>query len=66
MVLADETDPPPKKRQMNVRLDPDLIDLIDQRRALRGLSRDEWVARALRYALQEQPAPSRPRSRTNR
>lgn len=52
----------PTKKQMNVRLPPDLIDAIDARRAERGLSRDEWVSRALTFALDaRQTTTRRPR-----
>lgn len=47
----DPTDPPPRRKQMNVRLPEDLIESIDTRRQRKGLSRDAWVERALRYAL---------------
>lgn len=56
--------PPPhplnRKVQMNVRVPPDLIEAIDTRRQdlaeHRGdkvLSRDEWVTRALRWAVSQ-------------
>lgn len=50
-------DEPRPKKQMNVRIDPDLIEEIDSRRDRLSLSRDVWVERALRYALRAQPSP---------
>lgn len=60
--------PPPKptRRQVNVRLPTDLVELIDTRRAKKDLSRDAWVERALRYALENNPAESGLRSGTTR
>lgn len=50
------TDPPkqpkPTRRQVNVRLPLDLVEAIDARRARKDLSRDEWMTRALRFALE--------------
>lgn len=43
--------------QMNVRVPRSLRDAIDARREPLNLSRDKWVARALRWAL-AQPKPS--------
>lgn len=50
-----------KRVQMNVRLPPDLVQAIDSRRARKDMSRDTWVERALRYALQHpEPPAARP------
>ena len=64
MVLAPETPAEPSRRQMNVRLPGALIEAIDQRRQEKGLSRDEFVRRALTYALAHGPTPrpGQPRS----
>lgn len=40
---------------MNVRVKRSLRNDIDARRAPLGLSRDEWVARALKWALNQPP-----------
>jgi hypothetical protein len=48
-----EDDDPERRVQMNVRLPHGLVDTIDLRRATLGISRDEWVRRALTYALLE-------------
>lgn len=45
---------------MNVRLPENLVDEIDRRRNLKGLSRDKWVERALIYAITQGPRPPRP------
>lgn len=45
--------------QMNVRIDPETLAAIDARRATQGLSRDEWMRRALDYLL-ALPAPTTP------
>jgi metal-responsive CopG/Arc/MetJ family transcriptional regulator len=37
--------------QMNVRLPRNLVTTLDARRATLGLTRDEWVRRAITYAL---------------
>lgn len=47
--------PKPPKRQLNVRVPPDLIDQIDARRAVKDMSRDRWVENALRFALGHHP-----------
>lgn len=53
--------PKPRRRQMNVRLPEDLIDAIDARRSRKDLSRDVFVERALRFALDTAPpAGARP------
>lgn len=57
---AEEPAEAPKRKQMNVRLPPELIDEIDDRRSARSLSRDQWVERALRFALHHNPAPRTP------
>jgi hypothetical protein len=66
----------PARKQCNVRLPVDLIDLIDNRRAsiphpdnpdMTGISRDEWIRRALVYALTIYPTgivTQTPRGRT--
>lgn len=41
--------------QMNVRLPRPLVDTVDLRRAALGISRDEWVRRALTFALTAPP-----------
>lgn len=56
------TDPPPETPatpdhddpvvQVNVRIPRSLRDAIDARRAVKGLSRDKWMANAARFALQ--------------
>ncbi|UQS95208.1 omega transcriptional repressor [Pseudanabaena phage Pam4] len=55
------TDPPPDTPatpdddpvvQVNVRIPRSLRDAIDARRAVKGLSRDRWMANAARFALQ--------------
>lgn len=46
----------PDRVQMNVRLPRDLLEQIDARRAVKDLSRDKWVERALRFALDQHPA----------
>lgn len=53
---------PPKgnRRQMNVRLPHDLIARLDERRARKDLSRDEFVERALEYALRANPETATP------
>ena len=67
-MTAVPTDPPQKARrkQMNVRLPEDLIEAIDARRSRKDLSRDVWVERALRYALDANPPPGRPGFRPSR
>ena len=52
MTAKPQLPPPPKRRQVNVRLPLDLVEAIDARRARKDLSRDEWMARALRFALE--------------
>lgn len=47
--------PPDPRVQVNVRLPKALRDEIDARRAPLGLSRDEWIKRALTYAMQQRP-----------
>jgi hypothetical protein len=46
-----EDDDPDRRVQMNVRLPHGLVTTIDLRRNALGLSRDEWVRRALTFAL---------------
>lgn len=60
--MSASTDPPAKtpRKQMNVRLPENLVDEIDRRRNLKGLSRDKWVERALIYAITQGPRPPRP------
>lgn len=48
----DATDP---RVQMNVRLPRSLVETCDLRRAALGLTRDEWVRRALTFALTTPP-----------
>lgn len=66
----------PARKQCNVRLPVDLITLIDNRRAsiphpdnpdMTGISRDEWMRRAIVYALTTYPSgmvAQTPRGRT--
>ena len=58
------TDPPPQpkpaRRQVNVRLPVDLVEAIDARRAKKDLSRDQWMERALRFALEQPTATGSP------
>lgn len=67
---ADPSKPRPTRRQMNVRLPTDLIAQIDVRRAHKDLSRDQFVERALRFALANNPprtpVPTTRRQRTIR
>ena len=55
---SPEPDEAPRRRQMNVRIPDDIIEAIDARRKRKGLSRDVWVERALRFALTNAPEPS--------
>lgn len=41
----------PDRRQLNCRIPNDLWDRVDARRINAGLSRDEWLRRALDYVL---------------
>lgn len=56
------------KVQMNVRVPPAIRDAADARRAPLGISRDEWVTRALTWALRQPQDPvavvTAPRKRT--
>lgn len=47
--------PPAERRQCNVRLPGDLIDAMDERRARKDLSRDKFIERAVRYAMEHHP-----------
>lgn len=61
-MTAATDDTPPARKQMNVRLPEDLIESVDARRRIKGLSRDQWVEKALRFALRNHPAqPTRRR-----
>lgn len=63
-----EDDDPKRRVQMNVRLPHGLVTTIDLRRACVvdreretvGITRDEWVRRALTYALLHLPPDSQP------
>ena len=59
-------EPRPRRRQMNVRLPEDLIEAVDARRSRKDLSRDVFVERALRFALDNAPPPGRPGQRPSR
>lgn len=48
---AQQPDPDDELVQTNVRIPRGLRNAVDARRAVKGLSRDKWVANALRYAL---------------
>ncbi len=55
--------PPPRADpdelvQMNVRVPRRLRDQIDSRRGPLSMSRDKWVANALRWALRQPPVPA--------
>lgn len=58
MTSANDTPPPAKPDlvQMNVRVPRELRDQIDARRAQKDMSRDKWVANALRFALAQHAA----------
>lgn len=54
--MTDPPKPPPvTRRQVNVRLPVDLVEAVDARRARKDLSRDQWIERALRFALEQKP-----------
>lgn len=53
---AQPADPPRvTRRQVNVRLPVDLVEQIDRRRTRKDLSRDQWMERAVRFALSYNP-----------
>lgn len=47
-----------KQVQVNYRVDPELLDRIDQRAAQTGHSRNAWLTRVVEWAL-EQPVTER-------
>lgn len=51
-----DVNPDDPLRQMNVRVPSSLLAAVDERRALRRQSRDEWTAKALAYVLKNTPA----------
>lgn len=65
MPAGDQPQDTVERRQCNVRLPGDLIDAMDARRARKDLSRDKFVERCLRYAMENHPdltpAPTRHR-----
>lgn len=42
---------PAQRKQISLRLPPEVLDQIDARRAPLRLSRDEWLRRAAEYCL---------------
>lgn len=66
MTGTPDVDPKADRVQMNVRLPRDLVDAVDARRARKDMSRDRWVENALRYALQQHPAPNPAAATTTR
>lgn len=54
-LIVPPLDEPDPRVQMNVRIPKSLRDTIDLRRATLGLSRDEWIRRAVSYALSVPP-----------
>lgn len=55
---ARQVDPDDPLVQMNVRIPQSLKDALDARRKTKGMSRDVWVERALKFALSRAAKPA--------
>ena len=53
--MSPESDSTDAKVQVALRLSPDLLERLDARRGLSGMSRNEWITRMVEFTLEFLP-----------